>query len=210
MILVTGGLGMIGAHTARALVDLGHKVVVTTHRRTEVPSFLIPVVRTTWAPRGHTPILRHHMRRRDNLSLAGLICYHPDGRRTRLLVGHVVGAYNTSSLIALLQRLPALLDGDPVILVRDQLSAHHSTDMKTWLAEQADWLQVVELPGYAPDLNPVEPMWSAVKGKDLANYAATDLADLWRAARRGLTRIRRNHALLWSFLAATGLAIPPA
>jgi UDP-glucose 4-epimerase len=24
MILVTGGLGMIGAHTARALVDLGH------------------------------------------------------------------------------------------------------------------------------------------------------------------------------------------
>jgi nucleoside-diphosphate-sugar epimerase len=40
MILVTGGLGMIGAHTARALVDLGHGVVVTAHRRTEVPSFL--------------------------------------------------------------------------------------------------------------------------------------------------------------------------
>ena len=40
MILVTGGLGMIGAHTARALVDLGHQVVVTAHRRTEVPSFL--------------------------------------------------------------------------------------------------------------------------------------------------------------------------
>src|SRR5215218_314504 len=40
MILVTGGLGMIGAHTARALVDLGHEVVVTARRRTEVPSFL--------------------------------------------------------------------------------------------------------------------------------------------------------------------------
>jgi nucleoside-diphosphate-sugar epimerase len=40
MILVTGGSGMIGAHTARALVDLGHEVVVTTHRRTEVPAFL--------------------------------------------------------------------------------------------------------------------------------------------------------------------------
>jgi nucleoside-diphosphate-sugar epimerase len=40
MILVTGGLGMIGAHTARSLLDLGHEVVVTTHRRTEVPSFL--------------------------------------------------------------------------------------------------------------------------------------------------------------------------
>ncbi|MGH3152708.1 MAG: NAD-dependent epimerase/dehydratase family protein, partial [Streptosporangiaceae bacterium] len=40
MILVTGGLGMIGANTARALTDLGHDVVVTGHRRTEVPSFL--------------------------------------------------------------------------------------------------------------------------------------------------------------------------
>jgi nucleoside-diphosphate-sugar epimerase len=40
MILVTGGLGMIGAHTARALVDLGQKVVVTAHHRSEVPSFL--------------------------------------------------------------------------------------------------------------------------------------------------------------------------
>ncbi|TMR92891.1 NAD-dependent epimerase/dehydratase family protein [Nonomuraea basaltis] len=40
MILITGGLGMIGAHTARALADLGHQVVVTTHRRSEVPSFL--------------------------------------------------------------------------------------------------------------------------------------------------------------------------
>jgi nucleoside-diphosphate-sugar epimerase len=40
MILVTGGLGMIGAHTARALLDLGQEVVVTSHRRTAVPSFL--------------------------------------------------------------------------------------------------------------------------------------------------------------------------
>jgi nucleoside-diphosphate-sugar epimerase len=40
MILVTGGLGMIGAHTARALVDLGHEVVVAAHRQTAVASFL--------------------------------------------------------------------------------------------------------------------------------------------------------------------------
>ncbi|MEV4319413.1 NAD(P)-dependent oxidoreductase [Actinocrispum sp. NPDC049592] len=40
MILVTGGLGMIGAHTARALLDLGQEVVVTAYRRTDVPSFL--------------------------------------------------------------------------------------------------------------------------------------------------------------------------
>lgn len=40
MILVTGGLGMIGAHTARALADEGEEVVVTSRRRAEVPQFL--------------------------------------------------------------------------------------------------------------------------------------------------------------------------
>jgi nucleoside-diphosphate-sugar epimerase len=40
MILVTGGLGMIGAHTAAALADLGQEVVATSHRRSEIPSFL--------------------------------------------------------------------------------------------------------------------------------------------------------------------------
>ena len=135
-------------------------------------------------------------------------CYHPDGRRVRLLVDHTAGAYNTSKLIQALQRLPALLDQAPVILIWDGLPAHRSTAMKTWLTSQTHWLHVVALPGYAPDLNPVEPLWSAVKGKDLANYAATDMADLWRTARRALGRIRRNPALLWSFLAATGLTTP--
>src|SRR2546421_12391516 len=93
-------------------------------------------------------------------------------------------------------------------LIWDGLPAHRSTDMKAWFATQNSWLQVVPLPGYAPDLNPVEPLWSAVKGKDLANYAATDLSDLWQAAHRGLQRIRRNPALLWSFLAGAGLQIP--
>ncbi len=40
MILVTGGLGSIGSHTARALLDLGERVVVSAHRSTRLPDFL--------------------------------------------------------------------------------------------------------------------------------------------------------------------------
>jgi len=40
VILVTGGLGSIGSHTAQALVDMGEQVVVTAHRNTSPPSFL--------------------------------------------------------------------------------------------------------------------------------------------------------------------------
>lgn len=40
MILVTGGLGFIGSHTVRALLDLGAPCLATSHRNTEVPAFL--------------------------------------------------------------------------------------------------------------------------------------------------------------------------
>jgi UDP-glucose 4-epimerase len=40
MILITGGLGSIGSHTARALLDLGQSVVLTAHRSGELPDHL--------------------------------------------------------------------------------------------------------------------------------------------------------------------------
>ncbi|HET7501572.1 MAG TPA: NAD(P)-dependent oxidoreductase [Kofleriaceae bacterium] len=40
MILVTGGLGFLGCHVARALVDAGARCVVTRHHASEVPAFL--------------------------------------------------------------------------------------------------------------------------------------------------------------------------
>ncbi len=91
---------------------------------------------------------------------------------------------------------------------RGILRAHYSKTMNAWLAQQASWLEVVRLPPYAPELNPIEGLWSAVKGKELANYAAVDLDDLWRVARRGFARVRRNTGLLWSLLAGAGLTLP--
>lgn len=40
MILITGGLGSIGSHTAAALLDLGESVLLTAHRSTRLPDFL--------------------------------------------------------------------------------------------------------------------------------------------------------------------------
>jgi UDP-glucose 4-epimerase len=40
VILITGGLGSIGSHTARAVLDLGESVVLTAHRSTGLPDYL--------------------------------------------------------------------------------------------------------------------------------------------------------------------------
>src|SRR5690606_21235586 len=40
MILITGGLGFIGLHTARSLIDRGEKVVLTQYRVAGGPGFI--------------------------------------------------------------------------------------------------------------------------------------------------------------------------
>lgn len=76
MILVTGGLGMIGAHTALALADLGHDVIVTAHERTAVPSFLgdrVVVERLDVTDRAAFLALSFRYEIRDIVHLAGSV-----------------------------------------------------------------------------------------------------------------------------------------
>src|SRR6266511_567582 len=73
---------------------------------------LTPPVRRTWAPRGHTPILRHRMRGRKRVSLAGVCCYRPDGSDARLAFHLREGAYDTDQLLGVVGGLQRLLAGD--------------------------------------------------------------------------------------------------
>jgi len=87
----------------------------------------------------------------------------------------------------------------------DGLPAHRSKAMAAWLRRQRSWLVVEPLPAYAPDLNPVEALWSSLKGVELANLAADTLQDVTTAAERGIQRIRDTHHLAYSFLRHCGL-----
>jgi hypothetical protein len=51
----------------------------------------------------------------------------------------------------------------PVILVWDNLNTHHSKAMRAFADGHPNWLTVIQLPGYAPDFNPVEGAWSSMK-----------------------------------------------
>ncbi len=74
------------------------------------------------------------------------------------------------------------------------------------LVAQREWLTVVLLPGYAPELNPGEGMWAHIK-RSLANLAARTLSNLETLLRRRLKELQYRHALLDGFLAGTGLTL---
>lgn len=57
------------------------------------------------------------------------------------------------------------------------------------LAATRDWLHVIQLPAYAPDLNPTEGVWSHVK-RSLGNLAVTSVDHLAAIVRNRLKRIQ--------------------
>ena len=98
------------------------------------------------------------------------------------------------------------LRGQKAILVWDGLPAHKSQEMKAYLEQQRNWLTVEGLPGYAPDLNPVEMLWGSIKGQELANRCGKDLEEVDQALRGGMARVRRSRRLPFSFLKHAGLS----
>jgi transposase len=65
---------------------------------------------------------------------------------------------------------------------------------------------VVEyLPPYAPDLNPVETLWSNLKRQELANLATDHLGEVMAAAWRGIERIRQTWWLPYAFARRCGI-----
>jgi putative transposase len=122
-----------------------------------------------------------------------------------LIFQTVDGTYNTERLITFLEELKQQMGGQKVILIWDGLPAHRSRHMNEYLRAQRNWLQVERLPGYAPDLNPVETLWANVKGQELANRCAANLGEVVSALTRGLERVLRSPHLPLSFLHHAGL-----
>jgi hypothetical protein len=167
---------------------------------------LLPVTRRTWAPRGHTPVICHRFKW-QRASMAAALCYSSGGGGAKLAFHHQVGAYDTDTLIQALDQLRGFLGGQKATLLWDGLPAHRSRMMHAWLRRQRSWLVVEPLPGYAPDLNPVEALWSSLKGVELANLAGDTLQEVTAAAERGIQRIRGTPHLAFAFLRYCGLSL---
>jgi transposase len=135
--------------------------------------------------------------------MAGLI-YHWSGKPQKLTFEIIEKAYRLPDILRWCRRLVRVLAGAKATLIWDRLQAHRSKVVKAFLATHG--IEVVLLPGYAPQLNPTEWLWANLKGSELANFCAEDITDAEDEARRGAKRIRRRLSLLQGFLAGAGLS----
>jgi len=163
-----------------------------------------PSIRRTWAPRGETPVLIHAFNWKK-MSLAAALAYSWDGKRSRLFFQTKPNSYNEDSLIAFLKDLKREFRGRKCILIWDGLPGHKSKKMKVYLASKGKQFTVELLPGYSPDLNPVESLWGNIKGQELANLCADNLGDVAEAVRNGMARVGACKDYAKSFLDHAGL-----
>lgn len=170
-----------------------------------------PARRTTWGRLGKTPVVKIAGRGWKKISAAGALTVSPGGRRgTRRRVGQffrlyehdIDGATCAEFVRALLRRVRG-----PVTLLWDGLAVHRAPAVKTVLA-RFERVEVHRLPSYAPELNPVEPMWGNAKGAKLRGFVPEDLDDLEIETDLALTDIAHDPDLLRSFFTASPLTIP--
>jgi len=166
-----------------------------------------PLLRRSLAPRGQTPVIPQKGSGREKVSVIGAMALSP--RRQRLSLHfqtRVKDSYDNVAVAAFLRQLLRHLRGK-VILVWDRAPFHRGPAIRALLSRTRRlWLE--QLPPYAPELNPVEPLWSWLKWSRFANYAADGAEWIDINLRQTLRSMHRSTKRLRSFFDASTLPFP--
>ena len=159
-----------------------------------------PVVRRTWSPLGKTPVLKHKTRSYKKISAIGGVSIRYSGKTPRIMFRLLAGRNaGSNEFIAFLKQLKQNIRGK-IIVIWDRLPAHRSKKLSKWLSIHGKRISIEFFPPYAPELNPVEYLWSYLKFGSLANYCPQEIDELYQQTKSSLCSIRKRKDLIRSFI----------
>jgi transposase len=153
----------------------------------------------TWGLRGQTPIV-HRPGQRQSVSAASAVSARGD-----FWFCTYAGGLNGELFVELLRQLMHRRK-KPVFLVLDGLPAHKRTIVRDYAASTDGRLSLHFLPGYAPDLNPDELVWSHVKRTGAARQPLQKGEQLRDRIDAQLAAVRDDRTLVRSFFQAPSVA----
>ena len=136
----------------------------------------------TWAPKGCTPVVQFHFNWKHVSAIAGLT-------RANFLFRLYDGAVKSAQIVEFLKALRAQLKRK-LLIVWDGAAQHKSRIVREYLDSTKGVMQMALLPGYSPDLNPVEYLWAWLKRHALANFCP-------RSTAFAMQRMVTNFARCW-------------
>ena len=146
----------------------------------------------TWAKKGQTPVV-HVPGQRQGISAASAV-----SARGAFWFATYHGALNGELFVVLLKKLMHRRR-KPLHLVLDGLPAHKKKVVKDYVAATEGRLTLHFLPGYAPDLNPDELVWSHAKRTGNARRPLQKGEQLEPRVTAQLAEIGNNPKLVRSF-----------
>ena len=153
----------------------------------------------TWAPKGKTPVI-DRPGQRQSISAASAV-----NAKGGFWFATYQGALNAELFIELLKKMMRGRS-TPVHLVVDGLPAHKKANVREYIESTKGKLTMHVLPGYAPDLNPDELVWSHVKRTGVARNPLRAGEKLEIRIDQQLRDVRKNRALVRSFFNTPSVA----
>jgi len=161
----------------------------------ETGLMLQPLVRRTWGPRGQPPVL-YSWDRRDRLSVISVLSVSPRRRRLtlffRMYFSNVCREDFQGFAVEVMRHFPR-----GVIWILDRWSVHRAA-VSRLRKRFPRRFRIEWLPPYAPELNPVEQVWTRTKYGRLCNYIPEDLDVLHLFAGQALRRLGKQQTSLKS------------
>ena len=153
----------------------------------------------TWGVKGQTPVVERPGQR-QSISAASAVT-----ARGAFWYCTYQGALNADLFVTLLKKMMRHRK-KPVHLVLDSLPAHKTAVVKNYVASTKGRLTLHFLPGYAPDLNPDELVWSHVKRTGVARRPLRKGENLRDKIDAQLAKIQKMPQLVRSFFKAPSVA----
>lgn len=161
-------------------------------------------LKRSWSPRGQTPTARTSLNHHQRLNLLGAFLVSPHMRHVRLTVRSYPCSLGSIHAIAFLRQLLRLIPGQ-IVLVWDNHKIHICPQTQEFIGRYRRRLHVYHFPTYAPELNPVEFVWTQV-GEHHASFAPHNMQELCCRIRSGVSRTRRSQKRLRICLKSSGLS----
>ena len=138
-----------------------------------------------FAPKGETLVIRM-VAKKSHISMISAIT---NGGKVRFMMYR--DAMNSELLIKVMTSL--IKDaGRKVFLILDNLRVHHGKNVKQWLEEHQEQIEVFHLPSYSPELNPDEYLNGNLKNKVHSGKPVRNREDLKKKTSSFMrTRLRR-------------------
>jgi transposase len=116
-------------------------------------------------------------------------------------------AYHGEDVVAFLKHVLRHIPGK-LLIMWDGASIHHGYAIKAFLAAgAAHRIHLERLPGYAPDLNPDEGIWSYLKYRELKNVVCQNTTDLRYELHLAVARLRHKRNVIQGCMSQAGLTL---